>query len=312
MIQPKNLQKGDTVGLIAMAWEVDMELLKPSIQTLESWGLNVVFGESLISKYHQFAGPDEVRAGDFQKMLDDKSISAIFSVRGGYGSTRILDRLDFKKFKANPKWVIGFSDITAVHCHLHNFAVESIHGPMPKIFMQEGGEEALESLRKLLFGEPFIYQVASNPMNRTGEVSGLIVGGNLAMLSHVIGSNSDISTDGKLLFLEDVGEYLYAVDRMMIQLKRSGKLRGLKGLIVGQFTELKDNETPFGKTANEIIEDTISEYDFPVCYDFPVGHVPNNLAIPFGRKVNLSITEQEVKLTDMSSEPVTFFTKFRF
>ncbi|MEA5404943.1 LD-carboxypeptidase [Arcicella sp. DC2W] len=299
MIQPKALQKGDTVGLVALACKVDFDLIKPAIEVIENiWGLNVVLGTSLTSKYHQFAGTDEIRANDFQLMLDDPNIKAIISARGGYGSSRLLDTIDFTNFIQNPKWVTGFSDITAVLCHIHTLGIESIHSTMLKLFMQDGGEFALETLRKVLFGESLAYNIPAHSLNKKGIAKGELVGGNLAMLTHIIGSNSDVDTAGKILFLEDVGEYLYSIDRMMIQLKRAGKLQSLAGLIVGHFSDLEDNEVQFGKNANEIIQDAVAEYNFPVCYGFPVGHEPENWALPCGRAISLSVEENGVWLSD--------------
>ena len=298
--RPNPLEKGDTVGLLALACKVDFEILKPAIEWMENvWGLKVILGESLTSEYHQFAGTDEVRANDFQLMLDNPEIKAIFSARGGYGSSRLLDNIDFSAFQKSPKWVIGFSDITAVHCHIHTLNIESLHATMPKLFLQEGGEKSLESLRKILFGKSLSYQILPHEMNRLGVGEGQIIGGNLALLSHIISSKSDINYDNKILFLEDVNEYLYNIDRMMIQLKRSGKLQNLAGLIVGSFSDCQDNQVPFGKTANEIIEEAILDYNFPVCYNFPVGHEVENWAIPCGRAVVLKVGSDGVLLEEV-------------
>jgi muramoyltetrapeptide carboxypeptidase len=296
-LKPNPIQKGDTVGLLALACKVDFEVLRPAIEMMENvWGLKVILGESLTSEYHQFAGTDTVRANDFQMMLDNPEIKAIFSARGGYGSSRLLDSIDFNAFQKQPKWVVGFSDITAVHCHIHTLNIESLHATMPKLFLQEGGGESLESLRKILFGEGFNYKIEPHKLNRLGVGEGQIIGGNLALLVHVIGSKSDINYDGKILFLEDVNEYLYNIDRMMIQLKRSGKLQNLAGLIVGSFSECQDNDVPFGNTANEIIQEAIADYDFPVCYGFPVGHEADNWAMPCGREISLLVEEYGVSL----------------
>ena len=296
-LQPASIQKGDTVGLLALACKVDFEILRPAIELMENvWGLKVILGKSLTSEYHQFAGDDTVRANDFQEMLNNPEIKAIFSARGGYGSSRLLDSIDFTAFQKQPKWVIGFSDITAVHCHIHTLNIESLHATMPKLFLQEGGEQSLESLRKILFGEAVNYKVQPQIMNRLGMANGQLIGGNLALLVHIIGSKSDINYDEKILFLEDVNEYLYNIDRMMIQLKRSGKLQNLAGLIVGSFSDCQDNDVPFGKTANEIIQEAVSSYDFPVCYDFPVGHEVDNWAMPCGREVSLLVEEYGVSL----------------
>jgi muramoyltetrapeptide carboxypeptidase len=298
-LRPNPIQKGDTVGLLALACKVDFEVLRPAIELMENeWGLKVILGESLTSEYHQFAGTDTVRANDFQVMLDNPEIKAIFSARGGYGSSRLLDSIDFTAFQKQPKWVVGFSDITAVHCHIHTLNIESLHATMPKLFLQEGGEESLESLRKILFGEETNYKIEPHQMNRLGAGNGQIIGGNLAILIHVIGSKSDINYDGKILFLEDVNEYLYSIDRMMIQLKRSGKLQNLAGLIVGSFSDCQDNDVPFGKTANEIIQEAVADYDFPVCYGFPVGHEVDNWAMPCGREMNLLVEEYGVSLKE--------------
>ena len=299
---PNPLQKGDAVGLLALASKVDFEVLKPAIVFMENdWGLKVILGESLTSEYHQFAGNDAVRANDFQLMLDNPEIKAIFSARGGYGSSRLLDSIDFSAFQQSPKWMIGFSDITAVHCHINTLNIESLHAPMPKSFLQEGGEQSLESLRKILFGEPLSYKIIPSEMNRLGVGEGQLIGGNLALLVHLIGSLSDINYDNKILFLEDINEYLYSIDRMMIQLKRSGKLQNLAGLIVGSFSDCKDNQVPFGKTANEIIQEAVSEYSFPVCYHFPVGHEPQNWAMPCGREVILKVENDGVSLEETTS-----------
>jgi muramoyltetrapeptide carboxypeptidase len=298
-LRPNPIQQGDTVGILALACKVDFEILRPAIELMEKdWGLNVILGESLTSEYHQFAGTDIVRAKDFQEMLDNPEIKAIFSARGGYGSSRLLDSIDFTGFQKAPKWLVGFSDITAVHCHIHTLNIESLHATMPKLFLQEGGEESLESLRKILFGEVFNYKIEPHKMNRLGAGEGQIIGGNLALLSHVIGSKSDINYDGKILFLEDVNEYLYNIDRMMIQLKRSGKLQNLAGLIIGNFSDCQDNQVPFGKTANEIIQEAVAGYDYPVCYGFPVGHEVDNWAMPCGREVSLLVEEYVVSLKE--------------
>ena len=301
LLQPNPIKKGDTVGLLALACKVDFEILRPAIELMENvWGIKVILGESLTSEYHQFAGTDTVRANDFQMMLDNPEIKAIFSARGGYGSSRLLDFIDFTAFQKQPKWVVGFSDITAVHCHIHTLHIESLHATMPKLFLQEGGMESLESLRKILFGEDVSYKIEPHKSNRLGVGEGQIIGGNLAILTHVIGSKSDINYDGKILFLEDINEYLYNIDRMMIQLKRSGKLQNLAGLIVGSFSDNQDNDVPFGKTANEIIQEAVADYDFPVCYGFPVGHEVNNWAMPCGREMSLLVEEFGVSLKESS------------
>ncbi|MCU0341226.1 MAG: LD-carboxypeptidase [Spirosomaceae bacterium] len=298
MIRPPFLQPHDRVGVVALASRVEYDSLEAGLRVLrEEWQLEVIEGETLRSAYHQFAGTDEQRIQDFQQMLHDPNIRAIFSARGGYGSSRLIDRLNFRPLKKSPKWLVGFSDITAIHSHLHCMGIESIHATMPKIFKQEGGENALESLRKSLFGETLHYQTAPHPFNRFGTVRGQVVGGNLCLLAHLVGSRSELDTRGKILFLEDVDEYLYNLDRMMVQLKRARKLAHLAGLVVGQFSDSKDNNNVgFGKDAYEIIAEHTQDYGYPVCFDFPVGHVPDNRAMIVGREATLRIDHAEVEL----------------
>ncbi len=292
-MRPPYLKPNDRVGVLAMASRLEYSSLTDGLNLMRNdWQLEVIEGQTLKSSYHQFAGTDQQRLEDLQTMLDDDSLSAIFSARGGYGSSRIIDLLDFRKFRKKPKWIVGFSDITALHCHLHRLGIESIHGIMPKNLMLPQFTEATESLRKLLFGEPQQYAVSNHPFNRFGMTEGLLVGGNLCILAHLIGSRSDLKTNGKILFIEDVGEYYYNLDRMMVQLKRAKKLDSLAGLVVGDFTDMKDNnQVPFGKTVYEIVAEHTTEYDYPVCYGFPVGHGDKNVAMPIGRNVQLVVTE---------------------
>ncbi|AYQ32639.1 LD-carboxypeptidase [Runella sp. SP2] len=298
MIRPSFLRAGDRVGVLAMASKVSYPSLEEGLRILrEDWGLEVVEGQTLYSHYNQFAGTDEERRQDLQQMLDDSSIKAIFSARGGYGSSKIIDTLRFQKFKKSPKWLVGFSDITAVHCHLHRLGFESLHATMPKLFGQEDAENALESLHKALWGEPLTYVVPAHPYNRNGNAAATVVGGNLCLLAHLLGSRSEIDTRGKILFIEDVEEYYYNLDRMMVQLKRARKLDQLAGIVVGQFTDLKDNESAsFGKNHFEIISDYVQEFDYPVAFDFPVGHVPDNRAMVVGRKALLEVTSENTRL----------------
>lgn len=296
LIAPPSLQKGDKVAIVALASKLNPDDIQPAIQYMQdNWGVEVVVGESVGASYFGFAGTDEIRAGDFQKMLDDTSIKAIFSARGGYGSSRIIDTIDFTIFKQHPKWVIGFSDITAVHSHIQSLGFQSLHAPMPKTFMKD--DYSLETLKAFLFGRNQRYEISGDDLDKSGTVEGQITGGNLCLLAHLIGSPSDISWDGKILFIEDVSEYLYNIDRMMIQLKRAGKLRNLKGLIAGSFTDSKENDEPFGKTPYEIIAEHVAEYDYPVAYGLPAGHYIANWAIPCGRVVRLEVNASESVLT---------------
>ncbi|WP_128547732.1 S66 peptidase family protein [Larkinella soli] len=299
MISPPFLRPGSRVGLLAMASRVEYDALEPAFRILrDDWKVEVVEGESLKAAYYQFGGDDNLRRRDLQTMLDDPRLDAVISVRGGYGSYRILDRLDFTRFLQKPKWIVGFSDITVLHCHLQHLRVRSLHAIMPRLFGQEGVTDSIETLRQCLFGEPVgPYSSPAHSLNRPGSAAGPLVGGNLTLLVHVLGTPSDLPTAGKILFIEDVGETLYSIDRMMIQLRRAERLTDLAGLIVGQFTELRINETaPFGKTVGEIIAEHVDGFGFPICFDFPVGHVPRNLAMPLGADARLEVTEDGAKL----------------
>ena len=298
LIQPPILKKGDKIAIIASARKISMSEVQSAIAILKSWGLEVVLGKNLFNTDNQFSGTDEERAADLQMALDDASVKAVISARGGYGTVRIIDKIDFSKFKKQPKWVIGYSDITVLHSHIHTFGIETLHATMPINFTKN--EEALETLRKNLFGEKLRYELESHPLNRNGFAEAEIVGGNLSLLYALTGSSSDIDTKGKILFIEDLDEYLYHIDRMMMNLKRSGKLNHLGGLVVGGMMDMKDNAIPFGKTAEEIIKDAVKEYDYPVCFNFPAGHIDRNLALVFGRKMKLDVGENGSFLADQS------------
>jgi muramoyltetrapeptide carboxypeptidase len=289
MKTPPYLNKGDKIGIVACARKISREEVQPAIDILVSWGLAVKLGDNLFKVQDQFSGTDEERAADLQDMLDDPEIKAVISARGGYGTMRIIDKIDFTKFKALPKWVIGYSDITVLHSHIYNMGIETLHATMPINFTKNA--EATETLRKALFGEGLSYRLKSHSLNRKGNAEAELVGGNLSLLFALTGSSSDINTNGTILFIEDLDEYLYHVDRMMVNLKRSGRLSGLKGLIVGGMSEMKDNLVPFGKNAEEIIMDAVKEYDFPVCFDFPAGHIDKNNALIIGRKVKLLVND---------------------
>lgn len=294
MTSPPVLKKGDRIGIVACARKISKEEIASAITILQSWGLEVVLSPNLFKVKDQFAGTDEERTADLQVMLDDASIKAVVSARGGYGTIRLIDQLNFTKFKAQPKWIIGYSDITVLHSHIHNFGIETIHATMPLNFGLN--EEATNSLKRVLFGESISYEVAVNELNRTGNAEASLVGGNLSLLYALNASPSDIDTKGKILFLEDLDEYLYHIDRMMISMKRSGKLKDLSGLIIGGMSDMRDNSVPFGKTAQEIILDVVKEYNYPVCFDFPAGHIDRNLAMIFGRKVKLKVGDEGSEL----------------
>jgi muramoyltetrapeptide carboxypeptidase len=288
----KNLQPGDKIAIISTARKVSLAEMEPAITILKSWGLEVVLGKTIGADFNQFAGDDALRLADLQQMLDDDNIKAILCARGGYGTARLLDHLDFTSFSRNPKWLIGFSDVTALHAHLYKLGFESLHAIMPILFAREGSQEALESLRRILFGEPISYTCNSHPFNRTGKGEGDLVGGNLSILHTIIGTRSDFDYSGKILFLEDLDEYLYHLDRMLVHLDRCDKLQNLAGLIIGQMSDMKDNLIPFGQDAYEIIRAHTAKYGYPVCFGFPVGHEPHNLALICGRKARLEVTEQ--------------------
>ncbi|SKB74034.1 S66 peptidase family protein [Daejeonella lutea] len=296
MITPPYLQKGDTVAITCPAKSLPVPI-DDAVKLLESWGLKVVLGETVYASWHQFAGTDELRTADFQKFLDDDSVKAIFAARGGYGTIRIIDGIDFSRFEDNPKWIIGFSDITILHSHINAVLnTQSIHGQMP-LTIPDGTKVSLETLRKALFNEPFDYSYTSAVENKSGSGSGMLIGGNLTLLLMMSGSVSEQDYKDKILFLEDVGEYFYSIDRMILSFKRAGILAELKGLIIGGFTDLKDNDIPFGHTAEEIIVSHVKEYDYPVCFNFPAGHIEDNRALIFGREVTLTVDGPSVSLT---------------
>ena len=339
MITPVYLKKGDKIAIIATARKVTEEEIRPAIRKLEYWGLEVVLGENLFNEYNQFAGFDDERADDFQMMIDSSSIKAVICARGGYGTVRIIDKVNYENFIKNPKWIIGFSDSTVIHSHINtNFNIETLHAEMPINFPKDGNDNtSTESLRKCLFGEPIEYvfnrhkhqdtsikteeelrhkfhdtSIKTEELNsknkdekvnlydfccsRKGNAKGVLTGGNLSILYSLAGSISDIETDGKILFIEDIDEYLYHIDRMMLNLIRSGKLGNLAGLIVGGMTDMRDNQIPFGKNATRIIYDAVHEYNYPVCFGFPAGHLPENSALIMGRKAELNIDDNFISL----------------
>lgn len=298
---PSYLKKGDCIGIACPAGFMPKKNARTCMNTLQDWGYKVKVGKSLGSQFHYFSGTDEERCNDVQEMLDDKNIKAILFGRGGYGVGRIIEKLDFSKFKKNPKWLIGFSDITIFHTHLEtNFNIASLHAPMAGAFNKNGYKnEYVISLQKALKGTKGNYVCKPHYFNKLGKAEGDLIGGNLALLAHVIGTSSDFSTKNKILFIEDIGEYIYNVDRMLYQLKRSGKLKNLKALIVGGFSDMKDTTTPFGKTVYEVIQEAVAEYQFPVCYQFPVSHEKENVALKIGVKYKLNVSASKVSLKEV-------------
>ena len=290
---PPYLKKGDKVAITCPAKKLPIPMTD-AVNLLSGWGLEVVLGDTVSASYHQFAGDDDFRAADLQRFINNDSIKAIFCARGGYGTIRMIDKVDFAHLLHNPKWFIGFSDITLLHSHIiKNYGLACIHGQMP-LNIPDASKHSLETLRTALFGEDLSYCIEPNGLNRTGEANGVLIGGNLSLMVAVNGSASDIDYTGKILFLEDVGEYLYAVDRMLRCLKRAGKLKDLAGLIIGGFTDMKDNDVPFGQTLQELVIDVVSDYDYPVCFDFPAGHVSNNCSLILGQSTRLIVGNKEV------------------
>lgn len=293
---PPYLKKGDTIAILATARKVELKSLQPAIKLAESWGLHVVIGKTIGLDNNQLAGQDWQRATDLQEMLDNPAIKAVWSAKGGYGTVRIVDRLNFWKFKQKPKWIIGFSDMTVLHSHIHTQGYATLHGLMG-ISVSRATPEAIESFRKALFGEKLEYTIPVHAFNKTGKATGEVVGGNLSVLYSIIGSKSEADTKGKILFIEDLDEYLYHIDRMMMNLKRNGYFSNVKGIIIGGMTKMKDNDIPWVHDALEIIQDITKEYNIPICFNFPAGHIQDNRALPFGKEATLEVTPTGTKLT---------------
>ena len=289
MKQIPYLHSGSKIGIVAPARKVTPDEMQYAIDWLKEHGFEPVYDDRLFAEHHIFAGDDNFRAAVFQQYLDDEEIDAVWFARGGYGSIRIIDKLDFTGFLQHPKWLMGFSDTTVFHGKLNRLGIPSLHSPMPFYFANKTAE-AKQSLFDAMTGRPLQYEIPSNPLNRFGEMEGEIVGGNLSVLMGMNGSDIFPETDGKILFIEEVDEYIYHIDRMMRALKRAGKLTHLKGLIVGGLTQIKDNTHPFGQTVEEVIAEAVSEYDYPVCFGFPAGHFDDNRVIVFGQKAKIEIT----------------------
>ncbi len=305
IIIPPPLRPGDAIGITCPAGYVSPERVACAVEVLTRWGFRVVLGETIGTGDYYFSGHDAERLADLQAMLDDGSIKAILMGRGGYGCSRIIDDIDFSAFQKAPKWVCGFSDITVLHSHIRqHFGIATLHAPMCGAFTPESeGSHYIQSLQQALTGQPLEYAFPPSTYNRHGATGGIVTGGNLAILAHLTGSPSQADTAGKILFIEDIGEHLYNVDRLLLNLKRSGQLSGLKGLLVGQFTDMEDTERPFGQTLEEIIWDKVSEYDYPVAFNFPCGHSQENVTLPLGMPMRLEVGESGSRLTTMS-DPV--------
>jgi muramoyltetrapeptide carboxypeptidase len=295
MNTPAYLVKGDTVALLSTARKISKAEIQFAVELIESWGFKVLLAPNIFAEHDQFCGTDEQRAADLQFMMDHPTVKAILCARGGYGTVRILDRIDYSKFKDNPKWIVGYSDVTALHARLnHGLGIESLHASMP-INFSTNTDEALESLRKALCGELKSYEFNSSSAGSL-QVDGILGGGNLSILYSLSGSEDQWRPDGDILFLEDLDEYLYHIDRMMMNLKRSGLLNGLKAILIGGMSDMNDNAIPFGKSAVDIIEETANEIRVPLIKDFPAGHIEDNRALYFGRKVRIELIEGKAKL----------------
>lgn len=295
MIQPPYLKQGDRVAIVATARKVSAAEVAPTLRLLASWGLQPVVPDGLYDADHQYAGTDQHRAAVLQQCLDDPSIRAIFCARGGYGTVRIVDRLDFSTFARQPKWIVGYSDVTVLHSHIRrNLGIQTLHATMPLNIPADAVKKdypSTSSLRQALFGEPLEYAIPAHRLNRQGSAFGPVMGGNLSILYSLCGSPSDIDTDGCILFIEDLDEYLYHVDRMMQNLRRCDKLKGLRGLLVGALTDMHDNTIPYGRTVEEIVSDAVADYDYPVCFSAPFGHIgTGNCALPLGKEARLNVT----------------------
>src|SRR6187200_406131 len=306
-ISPSFLKAGDIIGITAPAGYITSAEIQSAVQKMESWGYKIKIGETIDKRDFTFGGTDEERARDFQQMLDDPKVKAIMCARGGYGVVRIIDKLNWDKFKAKSKWIIGFSDVTVIHSHLNkNFGIASIHSKMCNSFPDDWSLaepiqiETIESIQLALSGEKMKYSATPNPQNKPGTADGVLIGGNLKMLETLAGTKSDINTAGKILFVEDTGEYMYSVDRMFWNLKRTGKLSQLKGLIVGGFKiKVDEDSDDFGKTLQDVVLEKVKAYHYPVCFDFPVGHQRNNYALKCGVKHKLIVNNSVVSLNEI-------------
>lgn len=304
MIIPPYLSPGDTVALAAPARKISQSEIIPAVTWLKSVGFNVFYDDRLFAEDHQFAGSDHVRAAYFQDLLDDDSVKLIWCVRGGYGSARIIDQLDFFHFRQHPKWVCGYSDITVFHSHIQrHFGIATLHATMPINVTDKAWQSpVLQSFLDALTGKTLTYEIPNHPLSRWQPFSGTLVGGNLSMLYSLMGSPSDVDTTEKVLFIEDLDEYLYHIDRMVLNLKRSGKFSHIKALLVGHLSDMHDNTIPFGKTAEEIVADYCRDLDFPLIFNVPVGHLADNRALRCGCKIEGYLQDNKFIINSLSHD----------
>lgn len=307
LVRPAYLKTGDTIAITCPAGYISLEDIRPAVQQMESWGFKIRLGNTVGKRDFTFGGTDEERAKDLQILLDDPGVKAIMCARGGYGVARIIDKISFTRLRERPKWIIGFSDITALHLHINrNFPMVSLHSKMCNSFPDNWDtaepivQETILSIRNALTGTKMKYPVTPDELNRTGIGEGLLIGGNLSIIQNLMGTSSEIATSGKILFLEEVGEYLYSLDRMFMNLKRAGKLSGLKGLIIGGFNKIKTDDPgeEFGKTVYDIVMEKVENYKYPVCFNFPVGHQKNNYALKCGAMHVLTVRKDAVELVE--------------
>lgn len=297
--KPPNLSVGDTIGIVSTARKISKEEIAAAKRIIQDLGYKVVFGNHLFGEYHQFSGTAEERAEDLNDMYVNPDIKAILCARGGYGTVQLLPLLKQEYIKKNQKWLIGYSDVTVLHSYLHQqHNIQTLHATMPINFSSYTiDDEPIISMFKVLKGESLIYKLPTNSLNIKGEAEGVLVGGNLSILYSLRGTLADIDTQGKILFIEDLDEYLYHIDRMMMNLKVGDKLKNLKALIVGGMSDMNDNAIPYGQTAKEIILDAVREYNYPVIFDFPAGHIQKNFALPLGQIVRLTVENDNTQLT---------------
>lgn len=297
MLHPPSIKKGDTIGIVAPAGRMDKTTIEQACQRIENMGYKTKIAKNVHLHHFNFSSDDENRKNDLQAMLDDTEIKAILCTRGGYGSIRIIEKMNFSTFKKNPKWLIGFSDITVLHAAINKNGIASIHGPMCKSFLNYTESSVdIDILFSFLEGESPEYFMNAYPTNRVGTCTGILTGGNLSILHALRGTQYDFNPRGKILFIEDLSEYLYHLDRIMYNLKLGGVLEKISGLVVGQFTDMKDNEVPFGQTIEEIIYNSVAEYNYPVAFNFPTGHIETNFPLILGDTVQLKVRENEVSL----------------
>ncbi len=297
LIAPPYLSAGDRIHVVAPAKIFDIAALKTGIEILKTWQLDVVEGQNLYAQHHQFAGTDIERADDLQLAVNDPAVKAIFCARGGYGTGRIIDNLNYAAFKKSPKWIVGFSDITVLLSNINQLGFQSLHGPMPTQFGKTEYAKSVQTLKDFIFGKNIHYAIKASKYNKWGVATAPIVGGNLTMLHCQLDTKSDVSWKDKILFIEEVAEPLYHLDRIMVHLKRSKRLKGLKGLVVGHFTEMKDGEPTFGKSVEEIILNAVKEYHFPVLFQFPAGHDTPNMPLALGKVVHLDVQPGKVNFS---------------